>query len=220
MAVLFGDCELDREARVLRRNEKEVPLSPKAFQLLTTLLDARPRALSKQKLLDLLWPDTFVSDASLHNLVAELRAAIDDDTRNSRWIRTLHRYGYAFHGPVLETEPGKASPDDAGGSLIWGDREFPLARGENLIGRSNDCRVIIGSTTTVSRHHARIALEPGQATLEDLGSKNGTLLNGAPIDRPAPLQDGDEIRLGSIELIYRSYSKLLSTRSYRGGESA
>ncbi len=217
MAVVFGDCELDREARVLRRKGEEVPLSPKAFQLLTTLLDARPRALSKQKLLDLLWPDTFVSDASLHNLVAELRTAIDDEPRNSRFIRTLHRYGYAFHGPVFDPAPGEASPDEAAGSLIWGDREFFLARGENLIGRSNDCRVSIGSTTTVSRHHARIVLESGQAMLEDLGSKNGTLLNGAPIDRSAPLQDGDEIRLGSIELIYRSYSKLTSTRSYRGG---
>jgi len=215
MPLRFGDCELVRESRVLRRSGEPVSLSPKAFQLLTILLDERPRAFSKEKLHELLWPNTFVSDASLHNLVAELRAALDDEPRTPRFIRTLHRYGYAFHGPVVDTDSGDASPEEDGGSLFWGTKEITLAPGENLIGRSSDCRVSLGSST-ISRHHARILLEAGQAMLEDLGSKNGTNLNGARIEGSVPLQDGDEIRLGSIELTYRSHSRLRSTLSFVG----
>ncbi len=215
MPLLFGDCELIRGARVLRRSGAPVPLSPKAFQLLTILLDERPRALSKEAIFQRLWPDTFVSDASLHNLVAELRAALGDDPRNPRFIRTLHRYGYAFHGPVDDTESGDAAPEEASGSLFWGTKEIILAPGENLIGRSSDCRVSLGSST-ISRHHARILLDAGQAMLEDLGSKNGTNVNGARIEGLVPLQDGDEIRVGAIEITYRSHSRFRSTRSFAG----
>ncbi len=215
MPLLFGDCELIREARLLRRSGESVPLSPKAFELLTILVDQRPRAFSKEKLHELLWPNTFVSDASLHNLVAELRAALGDEPRSPRFIRTLHRYGYAFHGPAVDTDSGNASPEEAGASLFLGSKEITLAPGENLIGRSSDCRVSLGSST-ISRHHARILLEAGQAMLADLGSKNGTHLNGARIEGSAQLQDGDEIRVGAIELTYRSHSRLRSTRSFAG----
>jgi DNA-binding winged helix-turn-helix (wHTH) protein len=215
MSLLIGDCELLREARLLRRGGEVVSLSPKAFELLEILVDARPVAFTKEKLHEILWPDTFVSDASLHNLVAELRAALGDDPRRPLFIRTLHRYGYAFHGAAIDTAPGAASPDEVFGSLFWGAREMPLASGENLMGRASDCQVSLASST-VSRHHARIRVAEGQVVLEDLGSKNGTLLNGVRIDHLAPLQDGDEIRLGSIELTYRSHSRLRSTLSFGG----
>jgi DNA-binding winged helix-turn-helix (wHTH) protein len=215
MPLLFGDCELTREARLLRRKGEAVPLSPKAFELLTLLVDERPRAFTKQKLHELLWPDTFVSDASLHNLVAELRAALGDEPRNPRFIRTVHRYGYAFQGQVIDSDPSDGLRGETGGSLFWGSRELALAPGENLLGRSTECQVSLGSST-VSRHHARILLAEGRAMLEDLGSKNGTLLNGTKVDQAVPLQDGDEIRLGSVELTFRSHSGFRSTLTYGG----
>ncbi len=76
MRVVFGECEFDSGQRVLLRHGSAVPLSPKAFQLLELLLDRRPEAVAKTELLERLWPETFVSDASLHNLVAEIRAAL------------------------------------------------------------------------------------------------------------------------------------------------
>lgn len=211
MTVIFSDYELEREARLLRRSGEAVALSPKAFELLAILVDERPRALSKEKLHELLWPDAFVSDASLHNLVAELRSALGDDPRRPRFIRTLHRFGYAFQGAAMEA----GSEENGLGSLFWGGREIGLAPGENLIGRASECQVSLGSST-VSRHHARILVADGKALLEDLGSKNGTMVNGTRIDRSSPLQDGDEIRLGSIELTYRSSSRLRSTLSFGG----
>ena len=91
MRVVFGDCEFDSGRRLLLRHGRATPLSLKAFQLLELLLDRRPEALSKTDLLEHLWPGTFVSDAGLYNLVAEVRAALGDQPRAARYIRTVPR---------------------------------------------------------------------------------------------------------------------------------
>lgn len=103
MRLLFGDCAFDSEARTLVRGTESVRLSGKAFQLLELLLAARPNPVEKTELFARLWPDTFVSEANLASLVKEIRAAIGDDARAPRFVRTVHRFGYAFSGPVTET---------------------------------------------------------------------------------------------------------------------
>lgn len=211
MPVSFGDCEFDPESRRLLRGGRLLELPPRVYRLLEILLERRPKAVSKEELLELLWPKTFVSDASLHNLIAELRAAIGDEPRKPRFIRTLHRFGYAFQGLVEDGTIGGDSPC----FLTWGTREMPLSPGENLLGRAADCRVRIDSTT-VSRHHARVVISVGEASLEDLGSKNGTSLNGQKVEGPRSLRDGDEIRLGSVQLTYRALASLPSTRTHPG----
>lgn len=102
MRLLFGDCTFDSDARTLHRDGEAVRLSGKAFQLLEILLDARPNPISKEELFARLWPDTFVSEANLASLVKEIRAAIGDDARNPRFVRTAHRFGYAFSGAVTK----------------------------------------------------------------------------------------------------------------------
>lgn len=103
MKLLFGDCTFDSGARTLECSGESVRLSGKAFQLLEMLLAARPNPIEKTELFARLWPDTFVSEANLASLVKEIRAAIGDDARAPRWVRTVHRFGYAFSGPVTET---------------------------------------------------------------------------------------------------------------------
>lgn len=98
MRIQFSDCTLDTEARSLRRGGQTVHLTPKALQLLELLLEARPRPLSKETLLEKLWPDTFVSEANLPSLIKEIRDAIGDDARAPRFIKTAHRHGYSFSG--------------------------------------------------------------------------------------------------------------------------
>ena len=68
--------------------------------------------------------------------------------------------------------------------------------GEDAIGRVSKAAVWIDSNT-VSRRHARIVISAEGATIEDLGSKNGTFLYGQRLTGPAELRDGDEIRLAS-----------------------
>src|SRR6185295_6799431 len=98
MRLTFGDCLFDRERRELTRNGSVVHAGPKLLRLLELLIDTRPRALTKDEIHQALWADTFVSDSTLTSLVAELRAAIGDEARSPRLVRTIHGYGYAFCG--------------------------------------------------------------------------------------------------------------------------
>jgi DNA-binding winged helix-turn-helix (wHTH) protein len=214
MRLVFGDCELDSGRRVLLRHGRPIPLSPKAFQLLALLLDRRPEAISKAELLDHLWAETFVSDASLHNLVAEIRAALGDNPRAARYIRTVPRYGYAFHGDARPAAVDAASPRVSGPRLVAGRREWPLAEGSNLVGRDRACVVRIDSPS-LSRRHARIVVQGGEATLEDLASKNGTHLNAQRVSQPIALKDGDQIQVGSVVMTYWTVDMLPSTITRR-----
>ena len=109
MHVLFADCDLDTEARRFLRAGDEIHLSPKAFELLKTLVDSRPRALSKQELLDRIWPGTFVSDASLARAVSEIREALGEHSRTDGFLQTVHGFGYRFTEAGVTVVPGPAA---------------------------------------------------------------------------------------------------------------
>ncbi|MGH9384493.1 MAG: FHA domain-containing protein [Vicinamibacterales bacterium] len=212
MTVSFGDLTLDTETRQLMRDAAEVPLSPKAFELLRILVECRPRALSKTELQERLWPDTYVSEGNIAGLVAEIRRAIGDDARTPRFLRTVQRFGYAFAGEA-RTGP-RTSPRPFECWLIEGSRHLRLQDGENVLGRDDETGGF--DSITVSRRHARIVVTSGTATLEDLGSKNGTFLHGQRVTAPRSLQDGDLIGLGSVVLTFRATAPKPSTRTWRG----
>ena len=108
MRVRFGECVFDSEARELTRRGAAVQLSPKAFQLLSLLLERRPKAISRAELHDLIWPKAFVAYTSLPRLVTEVRHAIGDLSRPARFVRTVHGFGYAFNAPEVQPEPEPA----------------------------------------------------------------------------------------------------------------
>jgi DNA-binding winged helix-turn-helix (wHTH) protein len=205
MRIRFGECTFDAVRREIRRGAGIVHLSPRAFDLLLLLVERRPRALSKDELLRVLWPDAFVTEASLAGLVSEIRRELCDDAREPRYLRTVHGFGYAFSDGTV-----RAADEDGVFRLVWGLREVSLAEGENLLGRDPAAAVPIDDAT-VSRHHARIVIHAGDAVLEDLGSKNGTWLGGSRIASSVPLADGDEIRVGPAALTFRSFTSGGST---------
>jgi DNA-binding winged helix-turn-helix (wHTH) protein len=207
----FGDCVLDTEARDLRRGGVPRGLSPKGLQFLQLLLEARPRALTKQEIHERLWPDTFVSDSSLARLASEVRAAIGDDARHPRLVRTLHRHGYAFSGAVA-AERAEERPRPVSCRLLWGERQISLLEGANVLGRGAEAAIRI-DLGRVSRRHARIVVEGGRAILEDLGSKNGTFLRGQRLLAPAELADGDEIGVGTALLLFRAADGAATTET-------
>jgi DNA-binding winged helix-turn-helix (wHTH) protein len=202
--VVFGACEFDSLRHLLRHHGRETPLSPRAFQLLEILIDRRPEVVSKNELLEQLWPGVFVSDAGLHNLVAELRAAIGDTPQASRFIRTVPRCGYAFHGDAQPASAIEVPTSLRAGRarLVTKRHDWWLSRGVNLVGRDPECRVSIDAPS-VSRRHARIVLTDDAATVEDLDSKNGTFVNGHRITGVTALEDGCQIRIGSVRCVYR-----------------
>jgi DNA-binding winged helix-turn-helix (wHTH) protein len=215
MRLTFGRCLFDSGTREVSRDGRPVAISPKAFQLLEILIERRPNAVSKEQLHELLWPKTFVTDANLPNLVAELRSGLGDDARRPRIIRTVPRFGYAFSGEA-GPEPGQGAPapEHVVFRLLWADREIALREGENILGRERDAAGWI-DVYSVSRRHARIVVSGETATLEDLGSKNGTFLQGEAITKPCPLSDGDRLRIGTVEMTVRRYVGGVSTQSVR-----
>jgi DNA-binding winged helix-turn-helix (wHTH) protein len=201
MKTRFGPFTLDPHARQLLRGPEQIHLSPKAFDLLAALVDARPNVVSKDALQKALWPDTFVAEANLSNLVAEIRQSLGDSVRAPQFIRTVHRFGYAFCGTAATIA---AAPRESAPVKCWiesGLNRFPMSRGEYVIGRDPDTDIRLESAS-VSRRHARIVVTDEGATLEDFGSKNGTYHNDTRVADPVPLRNGDQIRVGSLRLLF------------------
>lgn len=202
MSYRFGSFILDYDTRQLLGGGEEIHLSPKAFELLTILLANRPRAVSKAELQERLWPSTFVEETNLAGLVAEIRRAIGDSATKPQYVRTVYRFGYRFVGDVVEAV-GAARPERSGLRLflVLDNHPTALLEGTNVIGRAPDAAIQCDAVG-VSRHHARIIVSNGEATLEDLGSKNGTFHQQKRITS-ARLSDGDEIRIGTVTLTFR-----------------
>jgi DNA-binding winged helix-turn-helix (wHTH) protein len=208
----FSEFVLDADRRQLFRRGDEVRLGPKAYELLDLLIRANPRAVTKSQIRRRLWPDVSVSAGSLGVLMTELRAALGDDAKEPRFIRTVFGYGYAFADAVtpedtLITATGSGTP-----RVIWERRIIPLREGDNLVGRDESAVVRI-DVPGVSRRHARILVRGELATLEDLGSKNGTFIGAGetPVAAPLSLSDGDCFRVGRILLFFRRASEDGST---------
>jgi DNA-binding winged helix-turn-helix (wHTH) protein len=207
----FAEFTLDSEARrLVRDGSGDVRLSPKAFDLLRLLIERRPNVLDKASLHAEIWPRTFVVDANLSVLVAELRRALADNAREPRFVRTVHGIGYAFCGEV-DLDRTSADPTDAGGArcwLMWNERAIVLPDGASIIGRDPDCPVWVDASG-VSRRHARIEVERGGeiVRLADLGSKNGTFVDGSPIRGVVPVTNGSVIQIGCTELTLRIWSR-------------
>jgi DNA-binding winged helix-turn-helix (wHTH) protein len=207
----FDDFTLDSGTRRLLSDEQELHLSPKAFDLLITLIENRDRAISKAELQQKLWPSTYVLETNLAGLIAEIRHALGDPADRPRYVRTVHRFGYWFVG-ALEGGAGTEEPMRPSVKywLIWETRQVTLIEGHNVLGRAPDAEVWLDASG-VSRHHARITLAGMEATVEDLGSKNGTYVGGERVTTPCRLVDGDQIRLGSVVVTFRIPSPAAST---------
>jgi len=199
LRLRFGECVLDSDVHLLTRGGRPVALSPKAFALLAALAERRPRVVQRAELRRLVWPEAVAGGTTLARLVTEVRKGVGDSAHEGNVIRTAPRVGYAFSAVAIEEA---APPARHGCALQWGERHIPLAPGENVIGRAEDATISVASSK-VSRRHARILVDSGGATLEDLGSKNGTFLDNRRLEAPVKLRPGDRIVVGPVELIFR-----------------
>ena len=110
-ALEFGPFRLEPEARLLRRADVPVPLTPKAFDTLVALIEARDRVAGKAELMQRLWPDAVVEEANLTQQIFTLRKALGDDAEGQSYIRTVPRHGYRFVATVTEvSSPPAAEP--------------------------------------------------------------------------------------------------------------
>jgi DNA-binding winged helix-turn-helix (wHTH) protein len=198
----LGPWTVDPAACELRNGDAIRRLRPKVMDLLATFARNAGEVLSKHCLLDLVWPDVTVGDASLTVAVGELRDALGDDPESPVFIETIPRRGYRLVATVEPLDRNRVRP---GGSRFWltgAGVELVLRQGENLIGRAPEAHIRIESPK-VSRRHATIIVDGDTAVVEDVGSKNGTFVGDVKVDGPTPLGHGDELRLGQLAALLR-----------------
>jgi DNA-binding response OmpR family regulator len=95
--ITFGDCRLDIAARLLTRAGRDVPLSPKEFELLAFLAANAGRALSRDRIMSSVWGyDCRVTPRSIDRFVNALRNKIEPDPAEPRILKTVREFGYKF----------------------------------------------------------------------------------------------------------------------------
>jgi len=202
MQFIFGSVCVNRAARSVSDAAGTVHLTTKAFDLLLLLLDSRSTVVSKEQIYERLWPATFVSESSIQTLIHEIREAIDIPGHPNSWIRTVRGVGYCFEGDVVASDwPTAARIDHPAAWLVGDSTRVALYTGDNIVGRAGDGIVEI-DLPTISRRHARITIGES-SVLDDLGSKNGTWLDGERLMEPRALSDGATVRLGSVTFAFR-----------------
>lgn len=193
----LGEWMVEPTLDRISRDGREVRLRPRAMDVLTALAVASGKLVSKRELIDDVWRTEFVGDHALTQVVAELRAALGDDARNPTFIENIPRRGYRLVAAVMPVAISSASPNGATMpfKLLTDKGSLSLAQGSTVIGRTDDADISIDKTE-VSRCHAMITVQGTTAIIEDLGSKNGTFVNGHQVAGPTPLSNGDEIWIG------------------------
>ena len=212
MRLAFGTFVIDLDQRRVFNGDTELRLQPKAFDLLRLLIEMRPKAVKKDDILTAVWPGVFISENNLATVVRDLRSALGDDAQEPRFIRTAYGFGYSFVGDVVDTGGETAAAAPSAWRLLHEHREIRLREGANLLGRTGHDVVVLDSPT-VSRHHAVVRVNGAQATVEDLGSKNGTWVGVMPVTAPVALANGNELRLGSVVTTVRYATAVLTTET-------
>lgn len=205
--IRFGVFELDLKTGELRKRGVKLRLQDQPFQVLAMLVQRAGDLVTRDELRARLWSDAvFVDfDQGLNRAVAKIRRALGDLAGSPRFVETLERRGYRFIAPV-EAVPPSAPRGSVGMRpaplvhLAWGDRSIPLVEGTHVIGRDPASAIWVDSGV-VSRRHASIVVSAEALSIEDHGSKNGTLVNGTTVRGRTTLRDSDEIRVGPARLV-------------------
>lgn len=222
MAVRAGDFRLGPwlvrpSLNRLVRGDTDLHVRPKLMDLLVLFSRHAGEVISKEEILEGVWAKQFMAESVLSGLMAELRRTLGDDAHSPRFIETVPKRGYRLVAPAepVDDEAGAAGTPTACVLIVAG-RRVPLGEGEHVLGRAPDAAVHIDSTD-VSRHHARVVVREGCATIEDLGSKNGSFVGAQRVIAPTPLRNGDQVRLGGVLIVFRLPRCIQSTETARDG---
>ena len=196
-AFHLGNWMVEPTLDRISQDGREVRLRPRAMDVLVVLALSSGKLVTKIELIDEVWRTECVGDHALTQVIAELRAALGDDARNPTFIENIPRRGYRLVAPVMPVADSSVTSREATMpfKLELDDGACPLLQGSTVIGRTEDADIRIDKTE-VSRCHAMITVQGITAIIEDLGSKNGTFVNGHQVAGPTPLTNGDEIWIG------------------------
>lgn len=228
----LDDWIVEPQLNRVSNGEVSVRIEPKTMEVLLCLAGHAGEVVSRRDLVDAVWTVEFITESTVNHAVADLRKALDDDAREPRFIETIPKRGYrllispgghpqkefparrpaAHRGPLAviidqEVSLGKrAGSGSIGHFLFLAETRIPLRGNPVVFGRGEDADIQI-LVPEVSRRHARMEFEPLTTAIEDLGSKNGTLINNTPIVNRHELRSGDTIGIGPTTMIYRRFSE-------------
>lgn len=140
----FGDFRLDIEDRLLRKSDVVVPLTPKSTDLLFILVENSAHVLEKNRIMDEVWPGTYVEEGCLSQNISHLRKILGNHVHPHRYIETIPRRGYCFVAAVREIkqdDEGNVTVLDFANGLTgevsaaqgFGDRTAPLRGASHFV---------------------------------------------------------------------------------------
>ena len=128
---------LDRVNECLWSGSREIKLRPKAFALLSHLMLRSGQLVSKEELLNTVWPETFVGDAVLKVTIGQLREALNDDSTAPKFIETAHRRGYRFTGKIAECGAEQTRAQEIGRSQGLSKAPLAVELAQEFVGREH-----------------------------------------------------------------------------------
>ena len=209
----FADYELDLDAYALRRHGQTVRLEKMPMEVLILLVQRPGALLSRSDIHAALWgADVFVDrDAAINTAIRKIRRALRDDPAKPQFVETVVGKGYRFVAAV-ESDAHSGSRSLPSYLVTRGRKKFVLSAGEMIFGRDPAAQVCIDHPS-VSRRHAVLSIGANGTVLRDLGSRNGTFLNGQQVDRPVKVASGAIIGLGPVMLTFVVVTAMPSTES-------
>jgi DNA-binding winged helix-turn-helix (wHTH) protein len=204
--IAFAGFVLDSTAFTLTGPAGTISLERLPMELLLLLARRSGTLVSREEIRSALWgPDVHIEhDAAINTAIRKVRQALGDDPAHPRFVQTVVGKGYRFAADVRLPGPSLRF------TLTFRSREVQLVDGDTLIGRDPESHVCIDEPS-VSRRHAIISTTADGAVLRDLGSRNGTFVDGRRIEAPTPLVDGAVVSIGPVALPFAARTAPHST---------
>ena len=162
--IIFDPFCLDLGNECLWRGSEAIKLRPKVFAVLHHLLDHPGQLVTKEQLLNAVWPETFVTDAVLKVTIRQLRSALDDDPNAPRFIQTAHRRGYRFIASVARgtniPQQAQTMPESKENSIL------PLRDGSRslqVVGRDKALSLLESYLEKMHRGQRQLVFVTGEA---------------------------------------------------------
>jgi len=167
--LIFAPFRLDITDQRLWRGAEAIPLTPKVFAVLHYLVRHAGRLVTKDELLDAVWPGVHVSDAALKVCIRAIRLALGDPARGPQFVETRHRRGYCFLSAVTEAAavPSAQSEETASSGPDTGAEDLGLLTGASapvrLVGRGDALGRLEAWWDEACRGRRRIVFLTGEA---------------------------------------------------------
>src|SRR5262245_29713677 len=179
--ILFAPFRLDLRNQCLWRDDRVITLTPKAYAVLLCLLKHHGQLVTKEELLNAVWPETYVTDAALKVCIGELRKALGDDARQPRFIETSHRRGYRCIGTITEERDEKrqgahASPTSG---RFFAPLRLRLSPPAGLVGRETSIARLHGWLERAMKGERQVVFVTGEAGIGKTTLVESFLLSAA-----------------------------------------